>query len=151
MIKENELNEEFDVDINTLKKDLEIANEKYLYKCAEFENYKKRVHKQKEDLVLETKTKMLSSILDMDSDISIAIRSIKNKDAKKGVSLIVSKLETFLKTQGIESIQTDTYDADVHEVISILNVGESKIIDVASKGYSIDGKIFRYPKIILGK
>lgn len=151
MIKENELNEEFDVDINTLKKDLEIANEKYLYKCAEFENYKKRVHKQKEDLVLETKTKMLSSILDMDSDISIAIRTIKNKDAKKGVSLIVSKLETFLKNQGIESIQTDVYDTDVHEVISIVNIGESKIIDVASKGYSINGKIFRYPKIILGK
>jgi molecular chaperone GrpE len=151
MIKENELNDEFEVDINTLKKDLEIANEKYLYKCAEFENYKKRVHKQKEDLVLETKTKMLSSILDMDSDISIAIRSIKNKDAKKGVSLIVSKLETFLKNQGIESIQTDIYDTDVHEVISIVNIGESKIIDVASKGYSINGKIFRYPKIIIGK
>jgi molecular chaperone GrpE len=135
----------------TTEEKLKESEDKYLRLYAEFENYKKRVHKQKEDLVLETKTKMLSSILDMDSDISIAIRSIKNKDAKKGVSLIVSKLETFLKNQGIESIQTDIYDTDVHEVISIVNIGESKIIDVASKGYSINGKIFRYPKIILGK
>jgi molecular chaperone GrpE len=135
----------------TTEEKLKESEDKYLRLYAEFENYKKRVHKQKEDLVLETKTKMLSSILDMDSDISIAIRSIKNKDAKKGVSLIVSKLETFLKSQGIESIQTDIYDTDVHEVISIVNIGESKIIDVASKGYSINGKIFRYPKIILGK
>ena len=135
----------------TTEEKLKESEDKYLRLYAEFENYKKRVHKQKEDLVLETKTKMLSSILDMDSDISIAIRTIKNKDAKKGVSLIVSKLETFLKNQGIESIQTDVYDTDVHEVISIVNIGESKIIDVASKGYSINGKIFRYPKIILGK
>ena len=135
----------------TTEEKLKESEDKYLRLYAEFENYKKRVHKQKEDLVLETKTKMLSSILDMDSDISIAIRTIKNKDAKKGVSLIVSKLETFLKNQGIESIQTDIYDTDVHEVISIVDIGESKIIDVASKGYSINGKIFRYPKIILGK
>jgi molecular chaperone GrpE len=66
------------------------------------------------------------------------------------VSLIASKLENFLKGQGIESIQTEIY-ADEHEVISVLDIGESKIIDVASKGYSINGKIFRYPKIVLGK
>jgi molecular chaperone GrpE len=87
----------------------------------------------------------------MDSDISIAFKTIENEDAKKGVSLIASKLENFLKGQGIESIQTEIYDADEHEVISVLDIGESKIIDVASKGYSINGKIFRYPKIVLGK
>jgi molecular chaperone GrpE (heat shock protein) len=38
-------------------------------------------------------------------------------------------------------IQTEIYDADEHEVISVLDIGESKIIDVASKGYSINGKI----------
>jgi molecular chaperone GrpE (heat shock protein) len=45
---------------------------------AEFENYK-RINKQKEDLVLETKSKMLSSILDMDSDISIAFKTIEKR------------------------------------------------------------------------
>jgi molecular chaperone GrpE len=135
----------------TTEEKLNESENKYLRLYAEFENYKKRVYKQKEDLILETKSKMLSSILDMDSDISIAFKTIENEDAKKGVSLIVSKLETFLKAQGIESIQTETYDADEHEVISVLDIGESKIIDVASKGYSINGKIFRYPKIVLGK
>jgi molecular chaperone GrpE len=135
----------------TIEERLNESDDKYLRLYAEFENYKKRINKQKEDLILETKSKMLSSILDMDSDISIAFKTIENEDAKKGVSLIVSKLETFLKAQGIESIQTETYDVDEHEVISVLDIGESKIIDVASKGYSINGKIFRYPKIVLGK
>lgn len=144
---ENELNDVFEVDI--LKKDLEIANEKYLYKCAEFDNYKKRVKKEKEDLVLSTKTKVLSSVLDMDSDISLAIKSLNVVD--DGLLLIAQKLENFLKSQGIESIQTDLYDEELHEVISVIEIGEHKIIDVVTKGYTLDGKPFRYPKIVLGK
>ena len=66
----------------------------------------------------------------------------------KGVG---NKNETFLKSHKIEIIQTETYDSDLHEVISILPIGESKIIDVVSKGYTLDGKPFRYPKIILGE
>jgi hypothetical protein len=56
-----------------------------------------------------------------------------------------------LKNHGIEPIQTETYDEDLHEVISILKIGESKIVDVVNKGYTLDGKPFRYPKIILGE
>ena len=145
---ENELENEL-CDIGTLKKDLEIANEKYVYKCAEFENYKKRVKKEKEDLVLSTKAKMLSSVLDMDSEINLAINSMKVED--EGLLLISKKLENFLKSQGIEAIQTDVYDSELHEVISILEIGEDKIIDVVSKGYTLEGKPFRYPKIVLGK
>jgi molecular chaperone GrpE len=124
-------------------------NDKYLRKCAEFENYKRRVQKEKEELVLNTKTKMLSAVLDMDSDITLAIKSMKKVD--KGLLLIAQKLETFLKNQGIEPIQTDTYDEDLHEVISVLETGENKIIDVVTKGYSLNGNPFRYPKIVLGR
>ena len=135
----------------TLEQKAEQANDKYLRLYAEYENYRKRVQKEKEELALNTKTKMLQSILDMDSDIAIAIKSIKNEEAKQGVTLISNKVESFLKSQGIESIQTETYDEDLHEVISLIEVGESKIVDVVTKGYSLNGKVIRYPKIVLGK
>ena len=123
-------------------------NDKYLRLFAEFENYKRRVAKEKDDLRVNTKTMMLTAILDLDSDLSIAVKSSKDPE---GIRLIMSKLEKFLSNQGVESIQTDTYDADLHEVISVLEIGEEKIMDVVSKGYSINGKPFRFPKIILGK
>lgn len=122
----------------------------YLRLAAEFDNYKKRVAKEKEELVNNTKVKMLTAILDMDSDLSIAMKSIKEEQSE-GVKLITSKLETFLRSQGIESIQTETYDSELHEVISVLDIGEEKIIDVVNKGYTLNGKPFRYPKIILGR
>ena len=123
-------------------------NDKYLRLFAEFENYKKRVNKEKDELRVNSKTMMLTAILDLDSDLSIAVKSSKDPE---GIRLIMSKLDKFLLNQGVESIQTDTYDADLHEVISVLEIGEEKIVDVVSKGYSINGKPFRFPKIILGK
>jgi molecular chaperone GrpE len=132
-------------EVNQIKTDL---NDKYLRLFADFENYKRRVAKEKDDLRMNTKTMMLTAILDLDSDLSIAVKSSKDPD---GLKLIMSKLEKFLNNQGVESVQTDSYDEDLHEVISVLEIGEEKIVDVVSKGYTLNGKPFRFPKIILGK
>ena len=125
----------------------ELMDDRMLALAAEFDNYKKRTQKEKEEIVTNTKVKMLTSILDMDNDLSIALKNIEDE----GVKLIANKLTNFLKSQGIEEIKTESYDEDLHEVISVMEVGESKIIDVISKGYTLNGKPFRYPKIILGK
>jgi len=139
---------------NELEKKLTESEDKYLRLFAEFDNYKKRVQKEKEEIKVSTKNQTLSSVLDLDSDLSIAMKNSKGDN--EGLKLIISKLDTFLKNQGIEPIQTETYDADLHEVISVLDVvGEEAItpivIDVVSKGYTLNGKPFRFPKIILGK
>ena len=117
--------------------------------AAEFENYKRRVQKDKEELVSNTKIKMIQSILDIDNDLNFAIKS--SGEISDGVKLIVSKIDSFLKSQGIETIQTEQYDEDLHEVISVIPSDETKVVDVVGKGYTLNGKPFRYPKIILGK
>ena len=147
-IKQQEENLEISPEMELTKKLLELED-KYLRLFAEFENYKKRTQKEKEDLKISTKTNMLSDILDLDSDLAIAMKNSKGDN--EGLKLIMSKLDKFLNNQGVESIQVETYDSDLHEVISVLEIGEEKIIDVVSKGYTIGGKPFRYPKIILGK
>ena len=135
--------------LETLEKKLEEANSKYMLLYADFENYKKRVVKEKEELKNNTKVNMLTAVLDMDNDVALAVKNIKDETAKEGVQLIAGKLETFLKSQGIETIQTDTYDEDLHEVVTVIGE-EKKVVDVISKGYTLSGKPFRYPKIVLG-
>ena len=137
--------------VSVLEEQLKEEKNKYLLLYADFENYKRRVQKEKEELKNNTKVNMITSILDMDNDIELAIKNIKDDSAKDGVKLIASKVQSFLKTQNIEHIQTETYDEDLHEVISVLEIGETKIIDVVSKGYTLNGKPFRFPKIVLGK
>jgi molecular chaperone GrpE len=136
------------LEIKSITDQLEESNDRYLRLFAEFENYKKRVQKEKEEIKMSTKTSMISSILELDSDLSLAMKSRRDDE---GLNLIMSKLEKFLNNQGIETIQTDTYDEDLHEVISVVEIGEEKIVDVVSKGYSLNGKPFRFPKIILGR
>jgi molecular chaperone GrpE len=137
--------------VSVLEEQLKESEDKYVRLYSDFDNYKRRVIKEKEEIKNNTKVSMITSILDMDNDIALAIKNIKDESAREGVQLIANKIETFLKKQGIEPIQTETYDRDLHEVISILPIGESKIIDVVNKGYTLDGKPFRYPKIILGE
>jgi molecular chaperone GrpE len=134
-----------------LKLKLSESEDKYVRLFAEFDNYKKRVQKEKEDIKNNTKVSMLTSILDMDSDISIAIKNIKDDITREGVELIAQKLDRFLKNQGIESIQTETYDDELHDVISVVPTGKTEVIDVVSKGYMLNGKPFRHPKIVIGK
>jgi molecular chaperone GrpE len=120
----------------------------YLRLYADFDNYKKRVIKDREDATVQVKINTISSILDLDNDLSLAK---KNLPESEGLNLIFQKLNNFLKSQGIEEIQTEIYDEDLHEVVSVIDTGEAKIIDVISKGYKIGEKPFRYPKIILSK
>ncbi len=148
IVEQNESNIDPIVELN---QKLQESEEKYLRLYAEFDNYRKRTQKDKEEIAVNTKVRMLTSILDMDNDLSFAIKSVKSTEAQDGLKLISSKLESFLKTQGIEEIQTETYDDELHEVISVMSSEEEKIIDVVSKGYTLNGKPFRYPKIILGK
>jgi len=158
-MKEKENLEQVEVTIDDQSEDqlknaedqLKNAEDKYIRLYAEFENYKRRVQKEKEELLLNTKTRMLSSILDMDNDVSIAIKNIKDESAREGVELIAQKLENFLKSQGIETIQTENYDDELHEVISVVTTGEKSIVDVVSKGYMLNGKPFRHPKIVISQ
>ena len=120
--------------------------EKYLILAAEFDNFRKRVSKEKEELVLKTKTSMIEPILDIDNDIAIAAKH----SSEPGIKLIISKLEAFLQNQGIQTIQTQTYDENIHEVVAVIDNGNS-IHEVVSKGYLIGDKIIRYPKVILSE
>ena len=107
--------------------------DKYLRLSAEFDNFRKRVLKEKEDLIIKTKSSVLESILEIDSDLSLALKNTND-----------------LLSQGRQTIQTTTYDADIHDVISIVSTGQKdKIIDVVSKGYMINDKIIKHPKVVL--
>ena len=122
----------------------------YLRLYADMENLKKRLTKEKVEAVEKNKVQMIESILDINSDLGIALKNYS--DVPEGIKIIVSKVDTFLKSQGIREAQTDTYDPDLHEVISIIESGKSgMIIDVVSKGYFLGEKIIRYPKVILSK
>lgn len=123
----------------------------YVRLLADFDNHKKRVIKEKDELRRTTKMETLSSVLELDNDLHLATKMIKDDKALSAITIITDKLQKFLKSQGIEEVQTHTYDEDLHEVVSMLQTGETKVVDVVSKGYTMNGTVVKYPKIILSK
>ena len=83
--------------VSALEEQLKEENNKYMLLYADFENYKKRVIREKEEIKNNTKVSMITSILDMDNDISLALKNIKDDSAREGVQLIANKIETFSK------------------------------------------------------
>lgn len=129
-----------------------IEQDKYIRLQAEFENYKKRIHKERTLLESQIKYNTLSGIFEIIDDLELAR---KNEPDNEGIQLIFSKLESYLEKQGVEEVDCNgEFDSDKHECLTVVNTGSdnyNKIIEVVSKGYSINGNIVRYPKVIVSK
>ena len=137
-------------------KELAELKDKYLRLIAEFENYKKRTTKEKEDFAKYAKENLITAILPILDDFE---RAKKNKEEDiKGYLLIGQKISDILSKQNLQKInisKNEVFDLDKHEAISSIPVKEKKkkgkIIEEVESGYMLSDKIIRYPKVIIGK
>ena len=152
MPKKTKKNSEF------LKKqeEINILKDKYLRLVAEFENYKKRTGKEKEDFAKYAKESIMSSILPILDDFERANQT--NEKETKGYILIGQKLMDILSKQNLKKMElnkNETFDLEKHEAISGIPVKEKnkkgKIVEEIEPGYILEDKIIRYPKVIIGK
>ena len=141
-----------------LKKDQEISDlkDKYLRLIAEFENYKKRTSKEKEDFAKYAKENLINSLLPIIDDFERA-KKTKEKDVE-GYILIGQKMTDILEKQNLKKIElteNELFDLEKHEAISSMQVKEKnkkgRIIEEVESGYMLLDKIIRYPKVIIGK
>tara|TARA_Y100001968_G_C19324070_1_gene700781 strand:- start:156 stop:614 length:459 start_codon:yes stop_codon:yes gene_type:complete len=141
-----------------LKKDAEINDlkDKYLRLVAEFENYKKRTTKEKEDFAKYAKENIINSILPIIDDFERANKT--NEQDIEGYILIGQKMLDVLSKHNlkkIELVKDEKFDLEKHEAISSLPVKDKKkkgtIIEELESGYMLADKIIRYPKVIIGK
>lgn len=123
----------------------------YLRLYADFDNFKKRYNKEKLEIESNTKLETLSSVLEIDNDLNLSLKFLKDENSINAVKIIIDKLSKFLKSHNIEEVQTNEYDEDIHEVVSVIESDKKGIVDVVSKGYKMNNKIVKYPKIILSK
>ncbi len=154
--KQNKIEEE----VQQLKEQLQQEKDKYLRLFAEFENYKKRTTKERQELFKTASHDVMVALLPVLDDFERALKEIKKEgdDALyEGVKLIENKLINTLKSKGLEHIETlhgDEFNADSHEAITQIPAPseelKGKIVDVVEKGYTLGEKIIRYPKVVIG-
>ncbi len=142
---------------------IDLANEKdkFLRLFAEFENYKRRTSKERIELFKTASSSVMQAMLPVLDDFDrawVQIEKSEDKNLKKGVELISSKLKSTLKDKGLEEVEVkkgDTFNADFQEAITQIPSPtddlKGKIIDVVEKGYKLGDKIIRFPKVVIGQ
>ncbi|MDH6356043.1 molecular chaperone GrpE [Dysgonomonas sp. PH5-45] len=136
-------------------------NNSYLRLHAEFDNYRKRTIKEKADLIKTGGEKILIDLLPVIDDFERAIENMdKTNDTeaiKEGVVLIYNKFISFLEKHGVKEIETvgQPFDVDKHEALTSVPAQsedqKDKVIDCVQKGYTLQDKVIRYPKVIVAK
>ena len=132
--------------------------DKYVRQAAEFDNFRKRTLKEKDELRQNGHQKAVESILPIIDDFERALNNLSD-EAKEGVELIYNKFLSTLQTLGVEPIVVEknvtSFDTDIHDAITMVNVGDEglkgKIIDCVQTGYKLNGKIIRHPKVVVGE
>ncbi|MDA9808882.1 nucleotide exchange factor GrpE [Flavobacteriales bacterium] len=152
----NEQNEESTVkEINVDFKD------KYIRLYSEFENYRKRTAKEKIDIITNASENLLKEILPVVDDFERAIvnneKVSEAETIKEGFELIHNKLYKTLTNQGLKPMDAieKNFDPDIHEAITKIpapkNKLKGKVIDVIEKGYTINDKVIRFAKVVVGE
>lgn len=139
-----------------LRAQLAESNDKFLRVFAEFDNYKRRVSKERLDLIKTAGSEMVVSLLPILDDFERAMKFSQNEEGKSGVELIYQKLRSTLEAKGLkrmESIGMD-FDADLHEAITSIPAPtenlKGKVVDESECGYFYNEKVVRYAKVIVG-
>lgn len=140
---------------------LNELNDKYLRLYSEFDNYRKRTVRERSDLLKTANQEVISELLTIMDDFERAIKSneeVTNCDVlKEGMVLIYQKLSGLLTKKGLKPIVAigEDFDTDFHEAITFVaapsNEMRGKIIDQIEKGYTLNDKVIRYAKVIIGQ
>ena len=147
--------------ITALQAELEKSQKEYLFLMAEFDNYRKRTVKEKAELIKNGGEKAMLGLLPVIDDFERAIDAIdKSSDVeglKEGVDLIYNKFMKYLESQQVkpmESTGTD-FDADIYEAVTTFPAPDEsmkgKVIDTVQKGYTINEKVLRHAKVVVGQ
>jgi molecular chaperone GrpE len=171
LVNENEIMEGKDSENIEISKELEVSEalekelaeqkDKFLRLFAEFDNYKKRNAKERIELFATAGKEIIVEFLPILDDFERAIKSNENSEdlssVKEGMLLIFDKMNKSFEKKGVRKINAkgETFNPDLHEAITEIPVNDESqkgiVIDEVECGYTLNDKIIRYSKVIVGK
>ena len=144
-----------------LKNELNEANDKFLRKVAEFENFKRRTAKERIELIQTAGKEVITDLLDVLDDCDRAQKQLDSSeqvlDVKEGVMLVFNKLRSTLQAKGLRPMESigKEFNPDLHEAITEIPAPspdlQGKVLDEVQKGYYLNDKIIRFAKVVVGK
>lgn len=144
-----------------LQAKLDEQKDKYVRLYADFDNYKKRIARERQEQIKEAGKDIVLNLLPVLDDFERAVKAAETSEdvqsVKEGMELIHHKLLRNLEQKGLKPMNSmgATFDVDLHEAITEIPAPsddmKGKVVDVVEKGYTLNDKIIRYAKVVVGK
>lgn len=157
MTQEEKLQNELD----STKEQLEKEKKEYVFLLAEFDNFRKRTLKEKSELIKNASENAMKDLLPVIDDFERALTAVgKSTDLnslKEGVELIYNKFMKYLEKNGVKPIESDDaeFNTEFHEAVTIFPTDDEnrkgKVIDTVQKGYTMNDKVIRHSKVVVGQ
>jgi len=145
---------------NVLKEELALANDKYLRLYAEFDNFRRRTIKEREEARKMEGKELIVSLLPVLDDFERALKAMETATEvapiKEGVTLVQHKLKNILSQKGLKGMDSigAPFDPELHEAITNIPAPneelKGKVMDEMEKGYFLNDKVVRFAKVIVG-
>lgn len=157
---ENEVRETIS-EVDQLKLDVEEQKQKFIRLYAEFDNFKRRNAKERVELIQTAGRDVIQSLLEVMDDCDRAEKQLQTSEdlqqIKQGIQLVFTKFRNTLQSKGVKEMKSigEEFNPDIHEAITEIPVNDpsmvGKVVDEVEKGYTLNEKIIRYSKVVVGK
>jgi molecular chaperone GrpE len=147
-------------EVDKLKAEVAMLNDKYVRMYAEFDNYKRRTTKERIELLQTAGKDVIVSLLTVLDDFERAAKAMETATdvapVKEGIELVHHKLKGLLNQKGLKEMESrgNTFDPELHEAITNIPAPsdklKGKVIDEVEKGYYLNDKVIRFAKVVVG-
>ncbi len=133
-----------------LSAQLAAEKEKYLRLLAEYDNFRRRSQKEKENIYTDVRGETLKKFLPVYDSLSRALATTAEEDpARKGLEMIMTQYENALNQLGVSLIEAvgQPFDANFHNAVMHVEdeaYGENTVVEEFEKGFKIGDKVLRY-------
>lgn len=158
--KEREKIEALEKTVGELTDKIAKDKDDYIRLMAEFDNFRRRTSQEKLELVNVAAEDTIKGLLPILDDCERAMSALRESEdtsaAKEGTELIYNKLTGYLKSKGLAAIEAKgtAFDTDIHEAVAQFPVEDEalkgKVYDVIQTGYTLNGKVIRFAKVVVG-
>ncbi len=148
-------------ELDKLQQKYDDLNDSFLRLNAEFDNFRKRTVKEKVEIIKSGGERVLQGIITLVDDFERGLSVLDEAEDKssmvEGMELIYNKFINFLKQNGVEEIEAigKPFDADTFEAVTTIPAQDDSqkgmVIDCIQKGYRLNDKIIRFPKVVVGE
>ncbi len=148
-------------ELDAARAEIEIEKKEYLFLMADFDNFRKRMMREKSELLKNAGEKVLAGLLPIVDDFErglAAAAAAKDADAVlQGMDLIYQKLVKYLESQGVKAMESTgaDFDPELHEAIASIPAPspelKGKVLDTTQKGYMLNDKVLRHAKVAVGE